>query len=162
MELETDRLSVQTQTYKLKFDKYLNHESYPCWEENEETTTGNYSEVSSKNAAVIMNYKDYRVMGKDSANLISNVWNNQSRMESEGYTCLKIVQPDMPHYRLGDVVIYKRALQEKSLPWKNYLIISNELFFSVDGNKIMDQNGFRFSWTSHLYGLEDGDWSKEP
>jgi hypothetical protein len=83
-------------------------------------------------------------------------------MKSDGYTCLKIVQTDMPHYKLGDVVIYKRALQERSLPWKIYLITSNELFFSADGNKEMDQHGFRFSWTSNLYGLQDGDCSKEP
>ena len=162
MELETDRLSVQTQTYDLKYDKYLNHESFSCWEENEESTTGDFSSVMSKNAKVVMNYKEYRVMGTKSANLMEVAWNNESRMKSDGYTCLKIVQTDMPHYKLGDVVIYKRALQEKSLPWKNYLITSNELFFSADGNKIMDPNGFRFSWTSYLYGLEDGDWSKDP
>jgi hypothetical protein len=162
--LETDRLSVQTQTYKLKYNKYLNHESFSAWEDTEdkESTTENYSEVMSKNAKVIMNYKEYRVMGKTSADLISNAWNNKSVMESKGYTSLRIVQPDIPHYKLGDVVLYERALQERSLPWKNYLIASNELFYSTDGNKIMDPNGFRFSWTSHLYGLEDGDWSKEP
>ena len=162
--LETDRLSVQTQTYNLKYDKYLNHESFSAWEDtgDKESTTGSYSEVMSRNAKVMMNYKEYRVMGKDSAELISNAWNNKSLMDSDGYTSLKIVQPDMPHYKLGDVVLYERALQEKSLPWKNYLITSNELFFSVDGNRIMDPNGFRFSWTSYLYGLEDGDWSKDP
>ena len=162
LELESDRLAVQTQTYNLKFDKYLNHESFSCWEESDEATTADYSGVASKNAKVIMNYKEYQVMGIKSSSLMENAWNNESRMNSEGYTCLKIVQTDMPHYKLGDVVIYKRASQEKNIPWKNYLIISNELFFSADGNKEMDPHGFRFSWTSHLYGLEDGDWSKEP
>ena len=162
MELETDRLSVQTQTYDLKYDKYLNHESFSAWEESDESTTGDFSSVASKNAKVVMNYKEYRVVGIKSAELMGTAWNNESRMKSDGYTCLKIVQTDMPHYKLGDVVIYKRALQEKSLPWKNYLITSNELFFSADGNKEMDQHGFRFSWTSNLYGLEDGDWSKDP
>jgi hypothetical protein len=57
LELETDRLSVQTQTYNLKYDKYLNHESYSAWEESDESTTGDFSEVASKNAKVIMNYK---------------------------------------------------------------------------------------------------------
>jgi hypothetical protein len=162
MELETDRLSVQTQTYNLKYDKYLNHESFLAWEESDESTTGDFSSVASKNAKVVMNYKGYRVMGMKSSSLMEVAWNNEPRMKSDGYTCLKIVQTDMPHYKLGDVVIYKRALQEKSLPWKNYLITSNELFFSADGNKEMDQHGFRFSWTSNLYGLQDGDWSKEP
>ena len=162
LELETDRLSVQTQTYNLKYDKYLNHESFSAWEESDESTTGDFLDVASKNAKVIMNYKGYRVMGMKSSELMENAWNNESRMKSDGYTCLKIVQTDMPHYKLGDVVIYKRALQERSLPWKNYLITSNELFFSADGNRIMDQHGFRFSWTSNLYGLQDGDWSKEP
>jgi hypothetical protein len=162
LELETDRLSVQTQTYNLKYDKYLNHESFLAWEESDESTTGDFSSVASKNAKVVMNYKGYKVMGMKSSSLMEVAWNNESRMKSDGYTCLKIVQTDMPHYKLGDVVIYKRALQEKSLPWKNYLITSNELFFSADGNKEMDQHGFRFSWTSNLYGLQDGDWSKEP
>jgi hypothetical protein len=68
----------------------------------------------------------------------------------------------MPHYKLGDVVIYDRANQEKNIPWKNYLVTSNELFYSIDGNRKMDSDGFRFSWRTNLYGLEEGKWSQEP
>ena len=164
LELETDRLSVQTQTYNLEYNKRVNNQSFNAWEDQENSTTGNsdFTSVVSKNCRVMMNYKKYQVMGKDSTEFIGNAWNNLDRMNSDGYSCLKIVQTDMPHYKLGDVVIYKRALQEKSLPWKNYLITSNELFFSTDANKVMDEHGLRFSWTSKLYGLDEGTWSKEP
>ena len=162
--LETDRLSVQTQTYNLRYDKYVNSQSFPAWEDTEESTTGStdYTEYLSKNAKVMMNYKEYRVMGMKFADLMSSAWNNESKMKSDGYSYLRIVQPDIPHYKLGDVVLYERALQEKSLPWKNYLILSNELFYSVDANKEVDQHGLRFSWTSKLYGLDEGEWSKDP
>jgi len=162
--LETDRLSVQTQTYNLSYNKYVNSQSFSCWEDTEESTTGNtdYSSVVSKNCKVMMNYKKYQVMGTKTADLIDSAWNNVNRMNFNGYSCIKIVQPDLPHYRLGDVVIYQRANQERVLPWKNYLITSNELFFSADANRKMDENGLRFSFTSKLYGLQDGDWSKNP
>lgn len=164
LELETDRLSVQTQTYNMRYNKYVNSKSFSAWEDTEESTTGNtdYSEFISKNCKVMMNYKEYRVMGIDTAERLGNAWNNKSRMKFRGYTNLKIVQPDMPHYKLGDVVIYSRALQEKALPWKNFLITSNEFVFSADGNREMDENGFRISWTSYLYGLDEGKWSEEP
>lgn len=164
LELETDRLSFQSQTYNLKYDKNVNFKSFSAWEDQEDSSTGNtdFTPFMSKNCKVMMNYKKYEVLGIEQADYIGNYWNNQDLMKSSGYSFFKIVQTDMPHYKLGDVVIYKRASQEKSLPWKNYLITSNELFYSVDGNKKMDENGFRFSWTSHLYGLDEGIWSKEP
>ena len=165
LELETDRLSTQSQTYNLEYNKNVNFKSFSAWEDQEDSTTGNidYTQYMSKNCTVMMNYKKYMVLGKkDMGDYIGNYWNNKDLMKSSGYSYFKIVQTDMPHYKLGDVVIYKRALQERSLPWKNYLITSNELFFSADGNMVMDENGFRFSWTSLLYGLDEGIWSKEP
>jgi len=164
LKLETDRLSVQTQTYNLRYNKHVNYTSFSAWENQEESTTGNtdFTQVMSKNAKVMMNYKGYQVLGIDSAEMIGNAWNNVDQMGFDGFSSVKIVQPDMPHYKLGDVVIYDRALQLKSLPWKNYLITSNELFFSMDENKKVDENGLRFSWTSNLYGLEEGTWSENP
>lgn len=164
LKLEADRLTAQTDTYNLKYDKRLNSSSFSAWEDTENSTTGNtdFSSVMSKNCKVMMNYKDYRVMGIDSADFIGNAWNNINFIKSKGYSCLKIVQPDIPHYKLGDVVLYSRASQEKSIPWERYLIASNELFFSADANRKMDENGLRFSWTSYLYGLDEGTWSKDP
>lgn len=164
LELETDRLASQSETYNLEYDKNVNYKSFSAWEDKEDSTTGNtdFSELQSKNAKVMMNYKKYRVLGKEQSEYIDNYWNNIDLMRSSGYSFFKIVQTDMPHYKLGDVVIYKRASQEKILPWKNYLITSNEFFFSTDANKLMDENGLRFSWTSYLYGLDEGKWSQEP
>ena len=164
LKLESDRLSVQTQTYNLKYNKHLNATSFSAWEDQENSTTGNtnFSNVISKNCKVIMNYKDYRVVGIKSGELLENAWNNTNIMTAGGYSSIKIVYTDIPHYMLGDVVLYDRALQERSLPWKNYLVFSNELFFSVDANKKVDERGLRFSWTSKLIGLEDGKWSKDP
>ena len=164
LELETDRLSVQTQTYNLRYDKHVNNTSFPAWTDTDKSTTGNtdFSKDISKNCKVMMNYRQYQVVGTGLDTHIGNAWNNVDRMNFQGYSCIKIVQTDMPHYKLGDVVLYKRALQEKSLPWKKYLVTSNELFFSTDANRVMDENGFRFSWTSKLYGLDEGKWSQEP
>ena len=164
--LESDRLSVQTQAYEMRYNKYVNSQSFSAWENQEESTTGStdFSQVVSKNAKVMMNYKEYRVMGTKSAERLGTAWNNKSLMQFPGYSSIVISQTDMPHYKLGDVVIYKRALQEgfisKSL--ENFLITSNELFFSMDANKEMDEHGLRFSWTSHLYGLDEDEWSKNP
>ena len=163
LKLESDRLAQQTQTYNLKYNKLVNHQAFSPWNAEEDSTTQtDFSKFASKNCDVVMNYRGYRVVGIQTATMMDNAWNNTSLMETSGYTSLKIVQTDMPHYKLGDVVIYDRASQEKNIPWKNYLVTSNELFFSIDGNRKMDSDGFRFSWRTNLYGLEEGKWSQEP
>lgn len=162
--LESSRLAAQTETYNLKYDKYVNSHSFLAWDNQDESTTGDkdYAEFVSKNAKVVMNYQKYRVMGLDYYMMIDNAWNNQNLMRSDGYSSIKIVSTDIPHYELGEVVEYKRSDEDEKIPWKKYLVRSNELFYSIDANNEMDENGLRFSWTSYLYGLEEGEWSKDP
>lgn len=169
MRMEVDRLATQTCTYDLNYNKSVNSFVYSAWDETSEkqstTLAQDYSEFMSKNAKVSMNYKSYHVLGIDTYDYMKVAWDNLELMKNKGYTNLKVVYSDMPHYKLGDVVIYNRALQNEDneiLPWEDYLVTSNELFFSVDGNKQMDENGMRFSWTSNLYGLQEGKWSADP
>ena len=174
MRMEVDRLATQTCTYDLNYDKRVNSFVYSSWDEVEDkqstTLAQDYAEFMSKRAKVSMNYASYQVVGIDLPviDLYDHwkvAWDNLELMKIKGYTNLKVVYSDMPHYKLGDVVIYNRALQNNDneiLPWEDYLVTSNEIFFSVDGNKQMDENGMRFSWTSHLYGLEEGAWSADP
>ena len=67
----------------------------------------------------------------------------------------------MPSYKLGDVVIYQRSEQEETYPFVNYLIMSNEVFYSIDGGDEVDSNGFKFSWTTIMVGLDSGIWADE-
>ena len=163
LELEANRLTKQFEPYNLAYDKLQNHLPYDPWPGPDESTTKtDYSGYMSKYFRVQMNYQEYNVVDTEHDPYMMNVWRNTRRMEFPGYTHFTIVATDMPHYKIGDVLIYDRAEQEEKIPWKYYLVTSNEIFYTVDASEKHDENGFKFSWTSHFYGIEDGTFSQQP
>lgn len=61
----------------------------------------------------------------------------------------------MPKYKLGDILKYKRGEQKTELPFKLFLVRSNELFMAIEDSSSVGPDGESFSWTSLLSGVEE-------
>ncbi len=165
-ELESNRMTIHATTYNLMFSEKVRHSPYETWGGNKEvddcTTSENYREVESKNMKVMMDYKSYTEVGNVYTGHMYNLWKNTRLMENPGYSFFEGTLPDIPHYTLGDVLIYQRAeqvTQEESLPFKNFLVFANEIFYTIDGTKETDKRGLKFSWTTYFYGVQSGGWA---
>lgn len=168
MSLEGGRLMNNKTVPSLKYNKSVNHSPYKPFEIkpseiSDNTTSMDYVEDNSKNSSVVMSYENYYIVGKEFEDNIANLDINNNFLSSKGYSELIIVGQDMPNYKLGDVILYeKRDTNTKTrVPYKKYLVGSNEFFFAGQGSNKVDSNGFNLSWTTKLYGLEEGTWSKD-
>ena len=84
-----------------------------------------------------------------------NYWRNLGYMNSDFFTAFRIKDFNMPKYKLGDILKYKREEQESELPFKLFLVRSNELFMAIEGSDFVGPDGENFSWTSLLSGVEE-------
>lgn len=160
--LKGTKLMHNSTQYNLKYDKKLQHDPFNPWPKSDESPTStDHSSDESANACVVMKYDSYTIVGRDLEPHMQNTWLNQQIMKSGGYNEFKSIGTDMPSYKLGDVVIYQRSEQEETYPFVNYLIMSNEVFYSIDGGDEVDSNGFKFSWTTIMVGLDSGIWADE-
>ena len=164
MQIESSRLIFQSDFYNLRYNKRMNHEPYDPWVAPDDSTTKtDYSEVESKYLRTTMNYKEYKVVGKDLEPYLMNSWYNERFLDNGGFTYFDVSLTSIPNFKLGDVLIYKRAeqeSQEQKIPWTKYLVTSNEVFFAIDATNLVSKEGLKFSWTSKLLGLEDGKWNE--
>ena len=66
-------------------------------------------------------------------------------------------------WRLGDVIMYSRKKDDNrdDVSEAKFIIASNELFFSQNGSTKTGPHGLPFEWTTVLWKVEDGPWSKE-
>ena len=111
---------------------------------------------------IIMEYSEYNIIGKDYQGHMQNLRTNERIMESNLYTDFEIRSTDLPSYKIGDVVIYKYAGDDELLPFKTFLVKSNELFWtSDDSDGETDWTGLKLSWTTKLVGLDKGTWTEE-
>lgn len=149
----------QIDSYVMTYDKKLYQESYNPWEPDEGK---DYTDLQAINCRTLIFYSDYYIIGTDYFNLMSNYNNNLKYAKSDMFESFRIVNLDMPKYRVGDIVIYRRDEQDAKLPFKYFLVRSNELFISIEGSREVDYNGLHFSWTSMLSGVQDINGSMLP
>lgn len=164
IELDTYRLVQQASPYELNYDKLQNHEPFNPWKKGDENTMENdYSEFKSKYFSVQMDYQKYNVVEKDHEPYLTNALLNTKKMKYPGNTSLKVVSTDIPHYKIGDALkdVHEAKNVSLKMPWKTYVVYSNELYYSVDDNNKLDENGFKFSWTSYFYGIEESPFNKQ-
>ena len=169
LKLTSGKLMQITKPYQLNYNKKLNHQPYDPWIGTQDdnmlpTTKQDYSDVMPKNMGVMMEYSEYSIVGKDYMGHIQNLQTNQRLMDSNLYTNFEIRSTDMPSYKIGDVLIHEvpNDEEENIKPFKNFLVKSNELFWtSDDSDGEVDWSGLRFSWTTKLVGLQDGMWAKD-
>ena len=155
---------------ELNYHEETNHEPYNPWKgiTNDQetyfpTTQKSYEDVESKNATVVMNMGQYQIIGKDKEQHLDNSRFNERLMNSSYYSKLKIKAQDLPNFKIGDVVQYRRVDEDSKPVWKKFIVKGNELFWTGDdADGQTDELGFPFSWTTLLLGLDNGDWNKSP
>lgn len=154
----------QLDSYNLNYDHRIYYTPTNPWEpvkngENNGSQANNsnkdYTKFQPKNSRTLQFYDNYIVVGKDYEQLIHNYWGNFGYMNSNFFTSFRIKDFNMPVYKLGDILMYKREEQESELPFKLFLVRSNELFMSIEGSDTTGPDGEMFSWTSLLSGVEE-------
>lgn len=153
-----------TEMYKLNYNRLLNTTPFNPWEDTDNSATGNdYTDLQPVNCRSLINYTSYSIMGKDYYQLSENYQYNYNFLNSDYYASFTITGVDMPTYKIGDVLTYKRADQKTSYPTNltKYLVASNEIFFSQNGASTRGPHGKQFEWTSKLLGIKEGEWSKD-
>ena len=142
----------QIDSYYLNYNKKIYYKPENPWELEDYP----YTDYMADNNRSIMFYDDYYLIGTDYYQLVDNYLFNRKYMNTELFTSFRVVDMNMPGYKIGDVLKYSRAEQDSKLPFELFLVHSNELFFAVEGSNATDSNGLHFSWTSKFIGLEEG------
>lgn len=142
-------------SYNINYDKLLYYSPEDPWDTEE------YKEKQSKNIKSLLHYSKYNLVGTEYYQLLSNYYWNKRYMNSNLFESFRAMSQDMPPYKLGDVIKYNNDIyldgNNIKLPFDTFLIKSNELFISIEGSGIVDENGLYFSWISKLVGLQDID-----
>lgn len=145
----------QMDSFRFDYNKKLYHIPLNPWEQTDDGEDAGYTDLQAKNCRVVQNYNDYQIVGTDYYQLLDNQWFNKRIMNSNLYTTFRIVDLDVPRYKIGDVLKYTRDYDEESrFPFDLFLVRSNELFIAIEGSSAVDSNGFNFSWTSRFMGLQ--------
>lgn len=150
-----------TQMYKLNYNRVLNTVPFNPWEDKDESATRkDYNDLQPTNCRSLINYTSYSIMGTDYYQLENNYAYNYNFLNSDYYTSFTITGIDMPSYKIGDIITYKRADQKISYPFTKFLVASNEVFFSQNGTSKRGPHGKQFEWSSKLLGIQTGEWSE--
>lgn len=124
----------------------------------------NYESLQSENLRITKINNNFSYISKDYFTLSENRNYNRNYMRSDLFRSFRVVTQDMPKYKIGDVLFYKRDSEDapnaKKYPFNYYLVRSNELFLSVNGSEYVDEDRRNMSWTSSLIGLELGEDGK--
>lgn len=151
-----------TQMYKLNYNQYINADPFNPWEDKDEATTKkDYTDLQATNCRALIDYTTYHILGTDYYQLENNYNYNYNFLNSDYYTSFEITGVDMPSYKIGDILVYKRADQKMSYPFTKFLVASNEVFFSQNGASRLGPHGKQFEWNSKLLGIQPGRWSEE-
>lgn len=164
---------VQVSYNTLKYNREVNYDLFNPWQDPNKdedslskstTPQDEYKELEPKYVtSSIKTNKEYKIHAKDYDVLQQNIDRNKTFSEAGGYATVTIVGEDMPRlWKLGDVVLYQRQTDEdKDETQREMLVVSNEVFFSQNGASEVGPHGKRFEWTTVLWGIERGDWTKE-
>lgn len=154
----------QVDSYNLNYYRKIYYTPTNPWEplregENNGVQAANsdedYTDLQCNNSRALQFYDDYIIVGTEFEQLIHNYLDNRKYMEMELFTSFRVTDFNMPKYKLGDILMYRRDEQESELPWKMFLVKSNELFMAIEDSDACAPDGSKFSWTSLLCGVEE-------
>lgn len=144
--------AFQCDPYNLNYDKRLFYPPLDAWE------TEDYSEAPKSTGINSMyDFDGYYLVAADHKQLLDNYLYNRRFMNTPLYTSFRIVCTEWPKYKIGDIITLRRLDETNQPPFTKFLVSSNEMFLAVDGADIVDENGFTFSFTSMLRGIEVGE-----
>lgn len=154
----------QVDSYNLNYYKEIYYTPTNPWEpikggENNGDQSNNseedYTDFQPKNSRTLQMYEEYTIVGKDFEQLMHNFWDNQKYMNTTLFTSFRIKDFNIPVYKIGDILKYKREEQKTQLPFTLFLVKSNELFMAIEDSEAVGPDGENFSWTSLLEGVEE-------
>lgn len=154
----------QVDSYNLNYHKRIYYTPTNPWEplkgdENNGEQAANsdedYTEFQPKNSRTLQIYEDYTIVGKDYEQLMHNYWDNRKYMETNLFTSFRLKDFNIPKYKIGDILQYRREEQESELPFTLFLVKSNELFLAIEDSNAVGPDGSKFSWTSMLAGVQE-------
>lgn len=154
----------QVDSYNLNYYKRIYYTPTNPWEplkgdENNGEQAANsdedYTDRQPNNSRTLQIYEDYTIVGRDFEQLMHNYWDNRKYMDTQLFTSFRLKDFNMPLYKLGDILIYKREEQESELPWTLFLVKSNEMFMAIEDSNAVGPDGSKFSWTSMLAGVQE-------
>ena len=132
---------------------------YNCWEDKSgKKEFQDYTEWEPINLRVVKRNDGMKVVQSDYYPLLENRKYNMLYQNSDYFTTFRVKCFEMPRYKIGDVLDYRRQSRVSSKinwPFKYYLVMSNELFYSTEESDMVDEEGYKFSWISKLWGLEE-------
>lgn len=149
------------------FQKTYDHDIFELptsiWEDSDENGGSEfYRKHLPVNCRVIQKAGEQTIVGVDNVDLVKNSMYNNKYLSSDFFSRMTLTQQDIPQYRLGDLIGYRRSreIESSSLkdPNKYFINSGNVLFMAVDGDsQKVDDHGFKFSYTSEFLGiLDDG------
>lgn len=141
---------VQGSSYGMHYNYKLYKQTEDPWVEDD------YSLAKvSKNVTALCVNDEYYLVSRDHWNLLSNYTHNTHLMKSRLFTSFNIITVnDLPDFRIGDTVRYKRSTEETTNPFTIFTISKMVYFISTEGSET-DENGHNFSVTSVLRGIEE-------
>lgn len=135
---------------------------YNPWEDTEGVhTSEDYTGYEPINARAITRYGKTSYVAADYYSVYENKTYNDAYYESDYFQTFRTVLREIPTYKLGDVVLYKRREQltstSPSFPYNYYVVKYNEFFCSTDASPDTIQIGnetLKFAFISRLLGIE--------
>lgn len=152
MGLPVPGAAFQKDPYNLNYDRNIFYLPIDPWD------TEDYSEViKSTGINAMYDFNGYYLVAADHKQLLDNYLYNRRFMKSPLYTSFRIVCTEWPKYKIGDMLILHHLDEKTQPPFTKFIVSSNEMFLALDGSDIVDENGFTFSFTSMLRGVEVGE-----
>jgi hypothetical protein len=130
------------------------------WTDKDKKDKGakDYTKFESNNLKVLKTYSDFNFVKKGYDIMQINASYNKLYSESSLFQSFRIIDSEIPKYKLGWVIKYQRAnsmTPDAITDSSNlFLVKSNELFYAAPGSNYTDEDGRDFSWTTKLLGIE--------
>lgn len=143
-----------------KYDVGLFTFPYNPWEDSKgEKELSDYTEFEPRNLRVQKKYGDRQYIQTSYLPLLENSRYNRMYQDSDYFTNFRIKLNYIPGYKVGDVIVYENmknlmVSNNIKLPYKYFIVRSNEFFIATGKSRVNDSFGTKFSWITKLSGIE--------
>lgn len=144
-----------------KYDINLLTFPYNPWEDTSgEKELADYTEFEPINLRIQKKYGDRQYVQTPYLQLLENSRYNRLYQDSDYFTNFRVKLNYIPEYKIGDVIIYENTKNLTTsnvvkLPYKYFIVRSNEFFIATDKANVRDAFGGMISWITKLSGIEE-------
>lgn len=161
LQIHGDSDFTQVSTYSKPYDPSLYTPPIDIWSNTEEPIVAikDYTEVKPVNPQVLYKYGSMSIIHSKYYQLEENWTYNTTYLNSSMFQEITITHHVIPKFKIGDALYYMRDNlrfpESAKLPYKYYLVRSNEFFIALDGSQLSAPDGSDMLWTTRLLGLEE-------